>query len=417
MSLSLPAFPLSLTQSISAECELIEFSEEGNSSFSNEDAILLSMLAGQIQSEHSDAIDFRPDSEIESLNRARASCLARLDDVNEAHASRQETLTLIANMKTHLIQEHLESVPVMHEKADPEYYSETDFEDLSDNSYSVLAREFLQDFSPDGPLVADSSASRLDELQCRSEKLAGELTDEISTVSAQRMHVHLETLASGKRVETFENGSIICKDDLGRVIEIFSNFGDSLFISYGAAGELATFTRTDPAGAVHSTGKKSKDAVTVRDADGRVKAIGESMTVDPWGCFYLHTKDGQYFCLDLVGGIHSERRRVINANGEVEYITSAFAHDGFRMATLYARPRLLELGSESPMGRSARYTTYRFYGRDGTAIEFCTDDHFRSLSPSRSLPPASFPVNSSWMTARQAHTAWESVKEYLSRVS
>ena len=217
--------------------------------------------------------------------------------------------------------------------------------------------------------------------------------------------VHTDLLPGGKRQETFDNGSILSKDELGRVIEVYSGTGECLFLSYDQSGELSSFTRMDSQGNLHSTAKKGRQSVTVRDAEGRAKALGEFMTVDHFGRFFLHTRDGQYFSLDLITNIHCERRRLVKAEGKVSYVTAAFAHDGFRMATAYAR----NVRSAS----RHREITYRFYGRDGSIIEFGTEEEFRDLKPTQSLPPCTMPVHRTWQQLRQAHTAWESVNEYL----
>lgn len=363
------------------ECEIMDFSPPliaaANRVQTEDSSKLLAMLATEIQATHGQALDFSPSSDDRTVQRAGASYLAGLSDSETLDLRGKERLALIESMRRRLMDGQDEDA-------------------LTDDSGEILFR----DFSP----------AQEPSLEGNFEFLPVDSNHKQS--ASKRMHLHVEILSCGKRVETFDNGSVICKDALGRVTEIFSSFGDSFYFVYGECGELSSFTRTGAEGKVHSTGKKGKNSVTVRDADGRVKAIGECMSVDPWGCFYLHSKDGQYFCLDLVGGIHSERRRLITEDGKIEYITSAFAHDGFRMATLYASAAA-QLASK----RQLRSTTYRFYGRDGTAVEFVSEDHLREYRPSRSLPPGSFPVNSMWIHARQAHTAWESVKEYLSRVS
>lgn len=230
----------------------------------------------------------------------------------------------------------------------------------------------------------------------------------LERIKGQRLKVRVQQLSDGKRTEVFENGSIVNKDALGRVVEVSSRLGESMFFSYDSNGELVSFKRIDSNRALHSTGERGRNGVTVRDGQGRVKALGECMTVDPWGRFYLHTHDDQYFCLDLVAGVHCERRCLINLDGELNFLTAAFTHDGFRMATVYAKGVAPD---------HLRVMTYRFYGRDGTVIEFSSEHDFNDLNPSRSLPPGSFPVHATWMRRHQAHTAWESVREYLCRVS
>jgi hypothetical protein len=227
--------------------------------------------------------------------------------------------------------------------------------------------------------------------------------------ASYRQNVHLKILPDGRRLETFQSGSSITKDALGRVIELQSQFGECLFFNYDGLGELISLSRTEANGSIHSTANRERRSVVVRDANGRVKAIGEYMSVDPWGRFYLHTRDDQYFCLDLVAGIHCERRRLVKPDGNIDYISAAFTHDGFRMATVYAKTR-------NP-GSAQRQISYRFYGRDGSVVHFRSEEEFKDLNPSRSMPPGSFSVHASWLRARQAQSAWESVKEYLSLVA
>ncbi len=222
--------------------------------------------------------------------------------------------------------------------------------------------------------------------------------------SHSRMRVHVELLPDGRRLETFSNGSMLTKDVLGRVVEVRSTFGDCLFLEYSSFGHLEEFARTDSKGFIHSFGKREKHGVAVRDAEGRVRAAGESMTIDPCGCFYLHTLDGQYFSLDLVSGTHCERRRIFQSNGSVDFLTAIFAHDGFRMASMYA------------VSGGAR-TCYRFYGRDGTIVEFLSEEDVRFCRPAMACAPGTRPVHKTWLKRAQARTAWESVHDYLSRVS
>lgn len=219
-----------------------------------------------------------------------------------------------------------------------------------------------------------------------------------------RMQVHIELLPNGGRVESFSNGSMLTKDGLGRVVEVRSTYGDCLFLEYSGFGHLEAFTRTDSKGFLHSFGKRDKHGVAVRDAEGRVRAAGESMTIDHRGCFYLHTLDGQYFLLDLVTGTHCERRKIFRSDGRVDFLTGIFAHDGFRMANMYA--------VNGGIG-----TRYRFYGRDGTIVEFLSEEDIKSCRPVAACAPASKPVDKTWLKRAQARTAWESVYDYLARVS
>lgn len=229
------------------------------------------------------------------------------------------------------------------------------------------------------------------------------------TFARGRSHPTIEMSPDGGRMERFAAGSKVLKDVLGRVVEVQSRSGERLLLRYGVHGSLDCFERTDRGGRTHSQGRKDKHGVVVRDPEGRVRAAGESMSVDPRGCFYLHSVDGQYVSLDLVAGIHSERRKIPIASGN-RFVTSLFTYDGFRMATMFAPGRSTESGARNET------VAFRFYGRDGTLIEFYSEDDLRELKPSRVTAPGARRLNSGG-DRRQASTAWDSVHEYLVRVS
>lgn len=228
---------------------------------------------------------------------------------------------------------------------------------------------------------------------------------------SKRVVPKIEISPDGWRVEVFHTGSRVVKDVLGRVVEVHSRFGDCLFFRYGELGYIESFERVSARGQSHSFGSRDKHGVVVRNAEGRVRAAGESMTVDPRGCFYLHTFDGQFFSIDLVTGIHLERRKIFNDDGTFRYVTSLFTHDGFRMATMFGA-----LKDGIAVGGTA-VSRFRFYGRDGTAIEFESEDDLHQLRPAHVKPPATSKVSKSWLQRRQATTAWDAVRDYLIRVS
>jgi hypothetical protein len=212
--------------------------------------------------------------------------------------------------------------------------------------------------------------------------------------------IHTESLPEGIRQETFDNGSILNKDALGRVVAVYSSLGECLLLTYDQDGELSEFVRINLHGDVHSSAKKGRRSILVRDAKGRAKAIGQSMTIDPWGRFYLHANDKEYFCIDLIEAVHVERRRLVTPTGQIIFVTAAFTYDGFRMATAYATPT-----QKQDRWRDIRY---RFYGRDGSVLEFDSCEDLRDQRPSQSKAPCTMPVHESWATSRQARTAWES---------
>lgn len=303
-----------------------------------------------------------------------------------------------------------------------------------DSSFSESqSQEFIDDPYVDGEFSdisqedAHSSDTRLLDFSVGLEASYDPLRDEPHSYvdnpySRVRWNPLVETAPGGGRCETFAAGSKIIKDVLGRVVEVHSQFGDCLYFRYGVLGNLEHFERTDAHGYTHSEGRKDKHGVVVRDHEGRVRAAGETMAVDPRGCFYVHTFDGQYMSLDLVTGIHAERRKVKDSmTGTSFVITSLFAHDGFRMATVFSGmvPSALVASGRS----TDRYSVcvqelrFRFYGRDGTLIEFASEDELKRLQPLTVTAPASRKVSRTWQNKRQAGTAWDSVHEYLMRVS
>jgi YD repeat-containing protein len=223
------------------------------------------------------------------------------------------------------------------------------------------------------------------------------------------------TLPDGARKERFDNGAELSKDALGRVVEIRAAHGATVSVQYDQEGKPRSFMRTLRNGGNHSLGELDRHGVVVRDPEGRVRAAGESMAVDPAGCLSVRRFDGQFWSLDLVRGVHIERRRVNDREGNTHVLTALFAFDGFRMVTRF-QP-VTEGKSESEHGKKwlAEEPTgaFRFYGRDGSMIQFDSEDDLVELKPSRVWQPGSRAVNPNWRGHHQAGTAWESVQEYV----
>ncbi len=270
------------------------------------------------------------------------------------------------------------------------------------------------EFGDQGILAAESaeeSDTFGDDLNAVYADAEDELSLPLMPSSRGRVEPRVEISPDGWRLEIFPVGSKIVKDVLGRVVEVRSHHGDCLSFRYGDNGKIECFERLHPNGSNHSVGKRDKHGVVVRDPEGRVRASGESMSVDPRGCFYLHTFEGQFFSVDLVTGVHTERRKINDDWGGFRFVTSLFTHDGFRMATMFgASKHGIEYGaSEAPR--------FRFYGRDGTLIEFANEDDLQRLRPERVSAPATRRLCRTWPHRRQAKTAWDAVHEYLVRVS
>ncbi len=232
----------------------------------------------------------------------------------------------------------------------------------------------------------------------------------------------VEVLVDGQRIEYFDNESEISKDALGRVTEVKSSASERVSFQYDSCGNLDSFVRTDGRGSPHSDGRRDKHGIVVRDPEGRVRAAGESMTVDPLGCLCIHNFDGQFVSIDLVRGLHIERRRLPDSQGRWQMVTAVFAHDGFRMACQFYDCAAMYAGAGTGGLSSRPYRVsadanegdvLRFYGRDGSLVEFDAEEELRRLRPARVLAPGSVHVDTNWRGKHQAGTAWGAVREYL----
>lgn len=319
--------------------------------------------------------------------------------------------------------------------------SDSDWGDESDFVYMPKAQYDLEERLPDwaprrlygapaeiqneGPTIkffspgGDPGHERSDETfgpQDRRKRLSGQRAPAPLAISPEGNR--------GDRMETFPGGASMVKDGLGRVKEIRTTRGDRLEFYYDGKGHLVSFVRIDAQGNIHSRADQDRHGVLVRDGNGRVRAQGEAIHVDPFGCVSISRPDGQYWSLDLVRSVHIERRLLADEFGKWVSMTALFSADGFRMATRFSPVEQVkrtesELGTASGAGlvkphlRSG-HGRYRFYGRDGSVIEFCSDRDLEQLKPSGVMPPGSRPVIDKHWGRRQAGTAWESLREYLS---
>lgn len=227
----------------------------------------------------------------------------------------------------------------------------------------------------------------------------------------------LQMLPAGRRMESLENGAQIIKDSLGRVIEVRSPLGPVLRTRYDEQGHLRFFVRTDKEGNIQSYGESDKQGVVVHDPEGRVRAAGESMAIDRVGRLSIVRKDGQFWSIDLARGLHVERRQMVDEDGQWTAITAVFAYDGFRMVTRFqtmdAREFDEEEGCYQPSSNSVCKEEIRLYGRDGSCVQFDSEDAIDELRPSRVWPPGSRAVDKKYRNRWQAGTAWQAVREYL----
>ncbi|MCC7531563.1 MAG: hypothetical protein IT342_23875 [Candidatus Melainabacteria bacterium] len=227
----------------------------------------------------------------------------------------------------------------------------------------------------------------------------------------------LQLLSQGRRMESLDNGAQIIKDSLGRVIEVRSPLGPILRTRYDENGHLRFFVRTDKEGNIQSYGESDKQGVVVHDPEGRVRAAGESMAIDRVGRLSIVRKDGQFWSIDLARGLHVERRQMVDEDGQWKAITAVFAYDGFRMVTRFQSMDAREFNEEEGCylltSDSIIREEIRLYGRDGSCVQFDSEDAIEELRPSRVWPPGSRAVDKKYRNRWQAGTAWQAVREYL----
>lgn len=306
------------------------------------------------------------------------------------------------------------------------YWPKADYDSGDNIATERGRREVSGEHGPGGP------GAFLRGLRARAKKSAPSAATPADNDSAIPMALRMRPkveikengAARGERVETFPNGARVVKDAVGRVREITSDRGICVTLRYDDKGHLASFVRSDAKGTVHSQGETDGGGVLVRDGRGRVKAQGESMQVDARGCVSIARGDGQFWSLDLIRSVHTERRLLPDANGNWVSMTALFCSDGFRMTTRFRRVHGSESQNFDPTPRAEPdhhfdfsacedSGSYRFYGRDGSIIDFDSDSELQQLKPSTVLPPGSKPVPQGHSGKRQAGTAWESLREYV----
>jgi hypothetical protein len=252
---------------------------------------------------------------------------------------------------------------------------------------------------------------------------AGESRNKLSPFfeAARRMVVGVRNLPLGRRLESHENGAVLEKDELGRVTQIRSASSEIISIYYGKDGAPEGFVRTDSKGKMHSVAECDGHGVVLRDQKGRVRAQGESLCIDPLGRISICRADGQYWSIDLARQMLSEKRRLADPTGRWNALTAVFAADGFRMMTLFQKLSPdVDKKVSSPADANRIWSTasvekgsFRFYGRDGSTIEFDSEESLANLAPSNVSSPAVRPIEPCWQAKHQAGTAWQSVHEYV----
>jgi hypothetical protein len=240
--------------------------------------------------------------------------------------------------------------------------------------------------------------------------------------AARRMIVGVKNLPLGRRIESHENGAMLEKDELGRVTQIRAQSGEIISVYYGRDGAPEGFVRTDARGVLHSVAECDAQGVVLRDENGRVRAAGDSLFIDPLGRISICRSDGQYWSIDLARQMLSEKRRLADPTGRWTALTAVFAADGFRMMTLFQK--LTPTPGKSPLrshvdanriwsSAAVEDGHFRFYGRDGSTIEFTSEESLASLIPAYVSSPGVRPIEPRWQARHQAGTAWQSVHDYV----
>lgn len=229
------------------------------------------------------------------------------------------------------------------------------------------------------------------------------------------VYVSEDTLNCAPSKTNFRNEDLSCggkiiKDMLGRVLYVRSQRGIALSYTYDPQGRLVYWMRTDGEGHVHSIGEcnyenliENKDKiVTVRDGAGRVFAQGHSASISPDGTLTIRKLDGQYWSIDIIREIHVERRLIDRSDVKWNFVTALLADDGFR------------LSSKFQVHQTNDMTKFRFYGRDGSVVQFNSEEALASKQPDSVYPAASRDIDSTFQyrDGMKARTAWDAVYEY-----
>lgn len=213
------------------------------------------------------------------------------------------------------------------------------------------------------------------------------------------------------RYEDTSQGARIIKDALGRVLYVKSPRQIALSYTYDPAGRLVYWMKTDGAGHVHSVGEcvydnilENKDRiVTVRDGMGRIISQGHSASVAPDGTLTVRRLDGQYWSIDIIRELSVERRAIERSDVNWNFVTALMAEDGFRLASKFQALHTNDT------------TKFRFYGRDGSVVQFDSEDALMAKTPDNSYPSGSRDIHAqfSYSDGKKARTAWDAVYEYF----
>jgi hypothetical protein len=222
-----------------------------------------------------------------------------------------------------------------------------------------------------------------------------------------------QMIGDGRRIELYESGAGVVKDAIGRVIEVRSKEGYQLFLTYSVSGNLQSFCLLDACGNLHAVAEQDQHGAIVRGPNGRIQAAGEYMSAGPNGCLTVHRFDGQFWSIDIVLGRYTERRLIRDRNDQVHCLTAIFADDGFRMMTRFqTMPAEIIENDPAWLGCNTQ-AVLRFYGRDGSMVEFDSDENLEALQPKKFNPPSARHAAAGWHRDKQARTAWDAVEHYL----
>ncbi|MBP7863585.1 hypothetical protein KA183_18000 [bacterium] len=213
------------------------------------------------------------------------------------------------------------------------------------------------------------------------------------------------------RYEDTSQGARIIKDALGRVLYVKSPRDVALSYTYDHAGRLVYWMKTDGAGHVHSIGEcvydnllDNKDRiVTVRDGMGRIISQGHSASVAPDGTLTVRRLDGQYWSIDIIRELAIERRAIERSDVNWNFVTALMADDGFRLSSKFQALHTNDT------------TKFRFYGRDGSVVQFDSEDALLAKRPNNAYPAGSRDIHEQFLYSegKKARTAWDAVYEYF----
>ncbi|PWU03520.1 MAG: hypothetical protein C5B53_00385 [Candidatus Melainabacteria bacterium] len=275
-------------------------------------------------------------------------------------------------------------------------------------SLGWLANEICQEAGSNGGSYSDPAFSAHLALALKERNaanvvaIASSIRQPVKRTSSQ--HLLFEPWSSERQLQVLERGAYIRRNSLEQIIEVCSSKGEKIGFGYSPDGSLRIFTRFSSSAEVQALGVWEADQVIVKDSSGSVILVGESMEISETGSLTIHQSERHVYRIDLIHELYTEKQEVEGRDGQLYCLKAIFALDGFRMSTCFeSRP-------ENRYDLEQAQLLFRFYGRDGSFLEFDSEERLRTLEPLQSADQGTRTVKPNFIACLDGTTAWDSVK-------